>query len=330
MPSRNKSSTFTDLRDCDWGESFDMKREQKDYIGRRFEVEPTKLTKLLNVMHEKLAGGDEQADSYAVYMVGNHRVDLHTLDEVLALDNSAKHRIVRLHIHSACRTLNSASPRSEITVDFGATFKTGTGSSQTGVSIEVASESGTWVADTLSEIEQQVERSWVQHTSPIISIGLIIIAPLFILLISVAGQRYETAQTARNLATTMWLTGEDISPYADKLSRGEALSDGEQRQILSTQMTNISTVFKHYEEIDGVSLRSMGKSLLAVATITLVGVVLLVRGYPAGIFLWGDEKSRHETRERLKRLLWPLLLALSLIPLVVQVFFPSLFNTFKQ
>jgi hypothetical protein len=33
-----------------------MKREQKDYIGRRFELEPTKLTKLLRVMHEKLAG----------------------------------------------------------------------------------------------------------------------------------------------------------------------------------------------------------------------------------------------------------------------------------
>jgi hypothetical protein len=73
----------------------------------------------------------------------------------------------------------------------------------------------------------------------------------------------------------------------------------------------------------------MGKSLFAVAAIALVGVVLLVRGYSAAVFLWGDEKSRQETRERVKRLLWPLLLALSLIPLVVQLFFPSLFSAFK-
>jgi hypothetical protein len=40
----------------------------------------------------------------------------------------------------------------------------------------------------------------------------------------------------------------------------------------------------------------------------------------AAVFLWGDEKSRRETRERVKRLLWPLLLAISLIPEIVQLF----------
>jgi hypothetical protein len=305
-----------------------MKREQKDYIGRRFEVEPTKLTKLLKVMHEKLAGPADQSDSYFVYMVGNHRAQLQTLDEVLALDNSAKHRIVRLQIHSTCRAPNSSSPQSEIDVDFGATFKSGTGSSQTGVSIEVAGESGTWVADTLSEIEQQVERSWVQHTPPALSILLIILASLITVLLSF-GPRSDTVQTARDLATTMWLTEEDISPYAEKLSRAEALSEGEQRQILSRQMANVSTFFKHYDEVDRESRRSIGRSLLAVAAIAVVGVVLLVRGYPAAVFLWGDEKSRQETRERVKRLLWPLLLAISFIPVLVQLFLPSLLSGFK-
>jgi hypothetical protein len=305
-----------------------MKREQKDYIGRRFEVEPTKLTKLLKVMHEKLAGPADQSDSYVVHMVGNHRAQLQTLDEVLALDNSAKHRIVRLQIHSACSAPNSTLPQSEIDVDFGATFKKDSGYSQTGVSIEVAGESGTWVADTLSEIEQQVERSWVQHTPPIMFIILIIIASLFTILMSFV-PRFDTVQTAHDLATTMWLTGEDISPYAEKLSRAEALSEGEQRQILSRQVANVSILFKHYDEVRRESLRSMVKSLLAVAVIAGVGVFLLVRGYPTMVFLWGDEKSRKETRERVKRLLWPLLLAISLIPLLVQFFLPSLLSVFK-
>jgi hypothetical protein len=252
-----------------------------------------------------------------------------TLDEVLAPDNSAKHRIVRLRIHSQCRAPNSTFPQSEIDVDFGATFKTGESSQQTGVSIEVAGESRVWAADTLSEIEQQVERSWVQHGPPMVSIGLIILASLFTILMSLLGPRIETNQTARGLATSMWLTGEDISPYAEKLSRSEALSEDEQRRIFSRQIANVSSLFKHYDKIERESLRSVGTSLLPVAAIAVVGVVLFVRGYPAVVFLWGDEKSRQETRERVKRLLWPLLLAISLIPVIVQLFLTSLLNSFK-
>ena len=73
----------------------------------------------------------------------------------------------------------------------------------------------------------------------------------------------------------------------------------------------------------------MGGPLLAVAAIAVVGAFLLFRGYPAAVFLWGDEKSRQETRERVKRLLWSLLLAISLIPVIVQLFLPSLLSGFK-
>jgi hypothetical protein len=305
-----------------------MKREQKDYIGHRFEVEPTKLTKLVQVMHEKLAGPVDQSDSYVVYMAGDHKAELQTLDGVLALDNSAKHRIVRLRIHSECRASNGTLPQSEIDVDFGATFKTGSGSSQ-GVSIEVAGESGAWVTDTLSEVEQQVERSWVQHTYPIVFIALILFASLFTILLSILGPSYETNQIARDLSITMWLTPKDISPYAEKLSRAETLSEDEQRQILSKQVANVDTLFKHYDKIERESLWPVGKSLLAVAVIAAVGIALLIRGHPAAVFLWGDEKSRQETRERTKRVLWALLLAISLIPVIVQLFLPSLLSGFR-
>jgi hypothetical protein len=247
-------------------------------------------------------------------MVGDHPAERQTLEEVLVLDNSKKHRIVRLRIHSECRAPNSTSPQSEIDVDFGAIFKTESGSSQTGVSIEVAGESGGWVADTLSEIEQQVERSWVQHGPPMAFILLIILASLVTILISTMEPRFETNQTALSLATTMWLTPDDISPYAKKLSRGEALSEDEQRQILSRQVANVNTLFKHYDQIDRGPLRPKVLSLLAVAAIAVVGVVLFIRGYPAAVFLWGDEKSRQKTRERVKAVLWPVLLTISIIP----------------
>jgi hypothetical protein len=281
-------------------------------------------------MHEYLAGPGDKSDSYVVYMPGERPAERQTLEEVLALDNSKKHRIVRLRIHSECRAPGGTSPRSEIDVDFGAIFKTGAGSSQTGVSIEVAGESGGWVANALSEIEQQVERSWVQHGPPMVSIIVIIVASLVTILMSIVEPRYETNRTALGLATSMWLTREDVSPYAEKLSRGEALSEDEQRQILSRQVANVNTLFKHYDQIDrGPPVRSTVGSLLAVAAIAAVGLVLFIRGYPAAVFLWGDEKSRQETRERVKRLLWPILLTISLIPVVVQLFLPNLLSVFK-
>ncbi len=307
-----------------------MARERKDYIGRRFEVEPTKLTKLLHVMHEKLAGRPaDLSDSYVVHMVNNHTAERQTLDEVLALDNSKKNRIVRLQIHSQCRISDSTVPQREIDVDFGATFKTSDGSSHTGVSIEVAGESRVWVADTLSEIEEQVERSWVQHGAPIVFVGLILIASLFAILLAIVRPTMEANQYARDLSATMWLSGEDIRPYAEKLSKGATLSDDEQRQILSRQVANIDALLEHYDNAQRESLSSTIRSFVAVAAIVLVGVFLIVRGYPTAVFLWGDEKSRQETRERVKRVLWPVLLAISLIPVIVQLFLPSLWNAYK-
>src|SRR5580704_12757619 len=126
-----------------------MARDRKEYPGHGFEVEPTKLTKLLKVMHEKLPGtADDQTDSFTIYMVGNHTVRRHTLEEVLALDNSARHRIVRLQIQCSSHVPGASPPQSEIEVDFGATLQSSTantgGGPQMGVSVEVAGDSSAW------------------------------------------------------------------------------------------------------------------------------------------------------------------------------------------
>ena len=53
-------------------------------------------------------------------MVGKHRVELRSLDEVLSLVNSVKHRIVRLKVHSSSRMPGETIAQAEIDVDFGA------------------------------------------------------------------------------------------------------------------------------------------------------------------------------------------------------------------
>ena len=71
------------------------------------------------------------------------------------------------------------------------------------------------MADTLSELEQQVERCWIQHAPPIVSILLIMLAALFAIVMSLE-PRLATNETAHNLERQCGSTPEDIAPYREK------------------------------------------------------------------------------------------------------------------
>ncbi len=76
-----------------------MMQVHKEYT-RAFLLEPTKLTRLLDTIHERL--GDHQCstthDHFEVFLSGKRREELTSVDAVLALPNSLKQRIIRLVI----------------------------------------------------------------------------------------------------------------------------------------------------------------------------------------------------------------------------------------
>ena len=84
----------------------------KEY-QQAFLVEPTKLGRLIDKIHERL--GDHQNttlhDSFEVFLTGNRREEMTTLDHVLALDNSRKHRITRLVITCSASSLGAGEAR---------------------------------------------------------------------------------------------------------------------------------------------------------------------------------------------------------------------------
>ena len=85
-----------------------------------FLLEPTKLGRLVDKIHERL--GDHQNttphDTFEVFLTGNRREEMTTLDQVLALDNSSRHRITRLVITCSASTLGATRPEHEVQVDF--------------------------------------------------------------------------------------------------------------------------------------------------------------------------------------------------------------------
>lgn len=88
-----------------------------------FLLEPTKLGRLVDKIHERL--GDHQNirlhDTFEVFLTGNRCEERTALDEVLALDNSRKHKITRLIVTCSASPPGAARPEHEVQVDFART-----------------------------------------------------------------------------------------------------------------------------------------------------------------------------------------------------------------
>jgi len=300
-----------------------MKTEQKEYPNQAFSVEPTKLTKLLKMIHDKLDGGATTQDRFFVHMKGDRKVELHNIDDVLELDNSRTKKIERLIIRSFRAQENTAEQTREIEVDFGAPLKKD-GSTRKGVTIEVRGDTSSWVSDALADIEQQVERTWTRRGPPVIIAASIVVICLLSLLVAASPVGTPVASTGI-LASTMWLTPSEIKVYASKLNK-EPLSEYDANNLISQQLKNLSITLEQEEkEKSSPTLVPVLIELVLLVVIAL-GFFIIVVCYPSAVFLWGDEKDRQLWRDNAKRYLWPLLLGITLVPILSRLFLTGILH----
>src|SRR5437899_3201042 len=123
----------------------------KEY-AQAFLLEPTKLTRIVDKIHERLA--DHQCtttrDHFEVFLSGKRREELTSVDAVIALENSRKHKILRLVITCSAGRKGAARLEHEIQVDFGGQG-TGSTSNTRVIAISVRSDAPGWPGRTLSE-----------------------------------------------------------------------------------------------------------------------------------------------------------------------------------
>jgi hypothetical protein len=97
-----------------------MKVIRKEY-QQPFQLEPTKLTRIVDTIHERLAQHPISIvhDHFAVFLAGNQQEEMTTLDEVFGLDNSLRRKILRLVVRCTGSTPHDAvRPEHEVEVDF--------------------------------------------------------------------------------------------------------------------------------------------------------------------------------------------------------------------
>jgi hypothetical protein len=99
----------------------------KEY-RQAFLLEPTKLLRLIDKIHERLEDhhGTTLHDTFEVFLSGDRREELTSLTQVLALDNSRKHKIKRLVVTCSASSPGAPRPEHEVQVDFARLQPTGT------------------------------------------------------------------------------------------------------------------------------------------------------------------------------------------------------------
>lgn len=287
-----------------------MTQIHKEY-ERYFLLEPTKLTRLINKIHERLADhqGTTTHDDFTVLLTGNRREELTNLDDVLALDNSQKQKIQRLLIVCSASTVGAVRPEHEVEVDFPSlqspTSTAADGTKKVAVAITVRSDTRGWANRTLSEVEEQVERTWQRYVKPVLLlIGIAFCSALVLLFLFVPFAQPERRDDSRR----MWLQGSDLE-RVDALVRGQRIiTDQELREVVTRQLRNVLENERPNERAQQSTVKGGTRQLLFIgiplAVVAACSLFLVVTCYPRAVFLWGDQAERYANMLLRRRILW--------------------------
>jgi hypothetical protein len=307
-----------------------MKHIQKEY-QQSFLLEPTKLQRLVSKIHERLADHPSTAcnDNFEVFLAGNRREEMGTLDDVLALDNSRKQKIERLVVVCSASAPGAMRPEHEVQVDFGSPRTGGPPSNSTTrvVAVSVRSDAGAWASRALSEVEEQVERTWIHYSIGYLTILVVLLVAA---LIVVALSPFVSLNTEAPLANGLWLRSSDANRVEAMLGDHPILTDENLREIATMQLRNVLGLPRRPRSI---SSNQLTRTLFLVVPISVVVgcfLVLLANCYPSAVFLWGDEVERYANVLQRRRVLWSAIVGITVVGVLSKLLFEGLTNSFPK
>src|ERR1700687_4391400 len=292
-----------------------------------FILEPTKLERLLDVMHELLANHPDTTihDHFEVFMARSRGEQLKSLDEVLALENSKKYRIERLTIRSIASTPDSPADY-EIKVDFGV-VKPPKGAQPTSatakmVTVDVRSHVPAWNRQVLSQVEEQVERTWLRQTTPILALGILVMLLLGFFLVQF---RPVFRPTASDYAKIMWLDDDQLDIVEKASNENRPMTDAELRAVSTGQLHNVLSYERPKPQPSSGNTRLL--LFFGIPFVLLVGVslYLMLTSYPTHIFLWGDVVARYNAILQRRRVLWTVIVGILVVSIAGRLLAEGLF-----
>ncbi|MFN0139292.1 MAG: hypothetical protein ACKVQW_04300 [Pyrinomonadaceae bacterium] len=296
-----------------------MKQINKEYT-QSFLLEPTKLRRIVDKIHERLDdhGDLTSHDHFEVFLSGNRREEISSIDEVLALENSRNHKIERLLITCIGARGLATRPEHEINVDFGVikTTPSFTGANTTRIlTVTVRSDAAGWATRTMSEVEEQVERTWQRNSQPLsILVAILIVASVFFILNFV---RLDPSSPSYN--GSMWLTDANLARVDEIIDQGRHITDEEIREVYTMQLKNVLEDRRPKTTPPKAFKRNL--IVFGIPFIVIIGcAIVLFTTYPHQVFLWGDEIDRYSNLLRRRKIAWNVIIGLMVIGVAANLF----------
>jgi hypothetical protein len=246
-----------------------------------------------------------------------------SVDDVLALDNSRKHKIERLVIVCSASAPGAARPEHEVQIDFGYTRPSGPApnSNTKLVAVSVRSDDNAWASRTLSEVEEQAERTWIHYSWPIGSLIVLIVLLLVVLFFLMLP--FIPFRAVPPGPTDLWLMSSDVDRIEAMLRDHSTLTDENLREIATMQLRNVLGPPRPPRSI---SPNQLTRTLfLAVPLIVVFAcVLLLVKCYPSAVFLWGDEVERYANTVQRRKILWNIIVGVAVVGVLSKFLFEGL------
>jgi hypothetical protein len=300
-----------------------MKVIRKEY-QQPFQLEPTKLTRIVDTIHERLAQlpGSVLHDHFEVFLAGQRQEEMNTVDDVLQLDNSNRRKIERLVIRCSASTRNAVRPEYEVEVDFPYPRPNPSAPPSTTnvVAISVKSEATAWANRTLSEVEEQVERTWLDYprkATTLIIVAAVLLLGMLALVISPFISLSPTQPQTR--ADWLWLKSSDIDRI-EAMLKAPVLTDEQVREIFTMQLHNVLDPPKPRGSIPTDQITRTLFLVVPLAVVIVCFLVLLTTCYPAAVFLWGDEIERNARTVQRRKLMWNVITGVLVVGVLSNLF----------
>jgi hypothetical protein len=294
-----------------------------------FLIEPTKLTRLVEKIHERLG---EHADTttndlFEVFLSGNRHEELTSLDSVLALENSSKYAIQRLLVTCSTATKGAVRPEYEVQVGFGREKKMQQGNTGNLVEVSVRSDAPGWANRTLSEVEEQVERTWMQNRIPVGALVGLLGLLLFLIVLLLVGNN-STPRTD-DILRASWLRAADADRLEQILAQNRTITDEEMREVETRRLRNILQDEKPQQT---AQKRANLAALLLLIPLVILGIctILLLNCYPNCIFFWGDEVERYGRLVQRRKIIWNVIIGIVVVSLVGNLLSARVLSLFSQ
>ena len=290
----------------------------KDY-AKSFLLEPTKLRRIVDKAHERLS--DHQCstsrDLFEVFLSGKQHLELPDVESVLALENSRKNKILRLVMTCSAGRKGATLLEHEVQVDFGEEKKGASNSSEKVIVVRVRSESPGWPNRTLSELEEQVERTRLHHLQPILVLCGILISALVVIFFQLP---IRAARPLDDPSRTTWLRENDLDYVEQLLSQDRPITDAEMREISTRQLRNMLEEQRPKQSLHTGRTRQILLIVIPLAIVVALGLVLLSTCYPHVVFLWGDEVDRYAGLLSRRKTLWSAIISVTVLGLLSKFF----------